>query len=241
MNMRNSLPFFKILTVAFLFGVFNFSGTCLASSDVQTGKSEGNGTAVSVTAAPGADAAAADFFRNVRHESVLSDFEQTRYVAEAGRSLKSSGRMLFTVSDGLCWKMEKPFKRSWLFLGDGVTEYQPDGSSRSVSGDGNGMFNGILLSVLNGGIEGNTADLTANFDVTDGGYDSESHVHAIYLKPLDKQIGSVIYRIKLERKGDVLHSITIMEHGNSYTRMVFVSPVTDAADAGMPQEFCRFR
>ncbi len=46
MNMRNSLPFFKILTVAFLFGVFNFADTCLASSDVQTGKSEGNGTAV---------------------------------------------------------------------------------------------------------------------------------------------------------------------------------------------------
>ena len=184
---------------------------------------------------------AADFFKGLNHDSVISDFEQTRYVAQAERSLKSSGKMLFTAGDGLCWKMLSPFSRSWLFFKDGVTEYLPDGTSKSVSGDADGMFSGVLLSVLNGGINGDTERLTAAFEVTDGGHDGKNDIRSVFLKPRDVNIARIIYRIKLERRNDVLHGITIMEHGNGYTKMTFLNQRSDGDDVPPVREFCAFR
>lgn len=222
--MTASLPSLKVLVPSVLLFLLT-SGTCHALESAESPKND----------------FVAEFFKDLRHDSVLSDFEQTKYVAQAERSLKSSGKMLFTATDGLCWKMLKPFARSWLFFKDGVTEYLPDGTSKSVSSDRNGMFNGVLLSVLNSGINGDTERLTEAFEVTDGGHDGENDVRSVFLKPRDANIAKIIYRIKLERRNDVLQSITLMEQGNGYTRMTFRNQLADGDDVPKVNEFCAFR
>ncbi len=189
---------------------------------------------------PSSAEVAAEFFGSLKHDSVISDFEQTRFMAESERTLKSTGSMLFSSSEGLCWKMLTPFRRAWLFDDNGVTEFQADGSSKSVSGDQNGMFNSILLAVLNSGVNGRSREVTDSFDVVSGGR-GEDGISVIYLQPKDRQIAGVIYRIKLERKHDMLSGITIMEHGNSYTGMVFSGQQSDSPKAAGIKDFCSFR
>ena len=161
------------------------------------------------------------FFGDLITGDLISDFEQQRYLHQSGRLLKSDGFMKYSVSEGLCWSMHRPFKKAWLFNNSETMEFAPGKAPRKISGEKEQSID-LLIELLSNGLSQNGDRLLRSFEVvpefTDGenisnsamkgsrdssSYDiSKSPVwngRGIYLVPQDKKVASLIYRIYLAK------------------------------------------
>ena len=161
------------------------------------------------------------FFGDLVTGNLLSDFEQQRYLSQSGRLLKSEGFMKYSLSEGLCWSMRRPFKKAWLFNNSETVEFAPGKAPRRISGEKEQSID-LLIELLNNGLSQNGERLLRSFEVVPeftggenisnaamkGSRDSSSYDiskspvwngRGIYLVPQDKKVASLIYRIYLAK------------------------------------------
>ena len=157
------------------------------------------------------------FFGDLVTGNLLSDFEQQRYLSQSGRLLKSEGFMKYSLSEGLCWSMRRPFKKAWLFNNSETVEFAPGKAPRRISGEKEQSID-LLIELLNNGLSQNGERLLRSFEVVPEYTDSDNistgvsigdgddisdgpvwNDRGIYLIPQDKRVASLIYRIYLAK------------------------------------------
>ena len=157
------------------------------------------------------------FFGDLVTGNLLSDFEQQRYLSQSGRLLKSEGFMKYSLSEGLCWSMRRPFKKAWLFNNSETVEFAPGKAPRRISGEKEQSID-LLIELLNNGLSQNGERLLRSFEVVPEYTDSDNistgvsigdgddisdgpvwNGRGIYLIPQDKRVASLIYRIYLAK------------------------------------------
>ena len=157
------------------------------------------------------------FFGDLVTGNLLSDFEQQRYLSQSGRLLKSEGFMKYSLSEGLCWSMRRPFKKAWLFNNSETVAFAPGKAPRRISGEKEQSID-LLIELLNNGLSQNGERLLRSFEVVPEYTDSDNistgvsigdgddisdgpvwNGRGIYLIPQDKRVASLIYRIYLAK------------------------------------------
>mgnify|MGYP003556408619 FL=1 len=88
------------------------------------------------------------------HPNMKGDFSQVKTIKKVNRSLKSSGKFIFSL-DGIMWKTEKPFPSSIVVGMTSIVQTMPDGSKNVIDASSNQIFGSIattLSSIFSGNI-----------------------------------------------------------------------------------------
>lgn len=88
-----------------------------------------------------------------RHSVVHADFVQTRQMAALKKPLQLSGQLVVSRAHGVIWRIDKPYRLTYVLLPKGVQEILPDGRRRErtaqdIPGVGSieSLFKGLLLA-----------------------------------------------------------------------------------------------
>ena len=98
------------------------------------------------------------------HPNMKGDFSQVKTIKKVNRSLKSSGKFIFSL-DGIMWKTEKPFPSSIVVGMTSIVQTMPDGSKNVIDASSNQIF-GSIATTLSSIFSGNIVGLQSNFDVS---------------------------------------------------------------------------
>lgn len=193
----------------------------------------------------------------IQADLINSDFQQNRFISLNGKLFKAFGKMAISSSYGLCWRMQKPFVKTWHFSDQGMREAGSDGKFENIV-DATDPMIGMLIKLMNQMVNGDFSALREQFEVvinTDSNesnksneltdsedsknFASSSHQQAeIFLTPKDEMISKVIHHIRLSVKDGFITAVKIVEYSNSYTELLFLNPKRLDKDSVKLEEFC---
>ncbi|MBQ1833901.1 MAG: outer membrane lipoprotein carrier protein LolA [Treponema sp.] len=148
------------------------------------------------------------------HAVTTGSFTQEKKIANARRSLKSSGTFLFS-GKLVIWDTVKPVASSLIVTNDKIIQKSPDGKTSVMSGKDNEAFKGISQSVT-ALFSGDKSALEKNFNIA---FTSTASTWQMVLTPKDKTVASV------------MKTITVSGTGNSRTS-VFTNLIVEQLDGG---------
>ena len=120
------------------------------------------------------------------------DFVQSKTIAKNGRTLKSSGKYIFTL-EGIAWNTEKPFSSSLVLKSDSMIQISAEGKKTVTDASGNETFKSIA-STLTSVFTGKEDDLLKNFECN---FSTDGSLWTVELSPRDKTVASMMKKIVL--------------------------------------------
>ena len=145
-----------------------------------------------------------------------SSFTQTRQLAALKKPLVIQGHMVFAREQGVLWKIEKPYRMTYIMTAKGVREIQADGSHKDraaadIPGIGSveGLFRGILTA---------ERDILAHhFSAKTTG---DINAWTLSLLPKNATLQKVLKEVTLEG-GDQVRAVRIQEINGDDTTITF--------------------
>lgn len=169
-----------------------------------------------------------------RYPVVRADFTQTKQMASLKRPLITSGRLLYSRRQGLLWKIERPYRTSYILGEESIVEIGSDGvrQERGLR-DVPGLAQvGRVFRALLGA---DTKTLLEYFDVVVQGDTSNWE---IALTPRQPQLAQFLTGLQLSG-GRFVDSIRIGEVGGDITQITFRN--SQGAAAPSESELLLFR
>lgn len=130
------------------------------------------------------------------------NFTQEKKIANARRSLKSSGTFLFS-NQLVIWDTVKPVASSLIVTNDQIIQKAPDGSTTVISGKDNETFKGVAQSI-SALFAGDKSALDKNFTVK---FESTATTWKMTLTPKDKTVASAMKTVIVSGTGDSKKSV----------------------------------
>ena len=130
------------------------------------------------------------------------NFTQEKKIANAKRSLKSSGTFLFS-STLVIWDTEKPVASSLIVTNDKIIQKSPNGKTSVLSGSDNEAFKGVSQSVT-ALFSGDKSALERNFTIN---FSSTATTWKMVLTPKDKTVASAMKTITVSGTGNAKSSV----------------------------------
>lgn len=157
---------------------------------------------------------------SIRLRSVQADFIQEKHLKILVRPIVSQGRFVFQAPGSLRWEYREPF-RSILFMLDGRVRKFTERNGQLVEDKGLQLdAMQVVLKEISGWLDGRFTE-NAAFAAT------IKDDRTITLIPKEKSMRTFISSIELvlADQAGVLHSVTIFEGPDSYTRLIFSDAV----------------
>lgn len=136
------------------------------------------------------------------HPVTTGNFTQEKKIANARRSLKSSGTFLFS-KQLVVWDTVKPVASSLIVTNDQIIQKAPDGTTSVISGKDNETFKGIAQSI-SALFSGDKSALDKNFTVK---FESTATTWKMILTPKDKTVASAMKSVIVSGTGDSRSSV----------------------------------
>ncbi|KAB0643709.1 LolA family protein [Burkholderia latens] len=99
--------------------------------------------------------------------AIRADFRQTQTLSAMKQPLVSTGSMLFDRRSGVVWRIETPYKATYVITDGGVREVGTDGRLVAASGGGRGVAQ--VSRMMRDMLGGDLSALYAQFDVDASG------------------------------------------------------------------------
>ncbi len=145
-----------------------------------------------------------------------SSFTQTRQLAALKKPLVIQGHMIFAREQGVLWKIEKPYRMTYVMTAKGVREIQADGSYKdraaaNIPGIGSveGLFRGILTAERD--------ILAQHFNAKTTG---DINAWTLSLLPKNATLQKALKEVTLEG-GDQVKAVRIQEINGDDTKIKF--------------------
>jgi hypothetical protein len=169
-----------------------------------------------------------DLFRDVApYPVVRAEFEQTRRMAVMKRPLVIRGRLTFSRGQGVLWRIEQPYRMSYVLGETRIVEIGEDGARRVREArdvPGLAQVSRFFRAMLGA----DPSVLREHFDVAARG---DASRWTLELSPRQAQIGQFLEGLQLSG-GRFIEEIRIDEAGGDSTRILF----TDSQGADAPTE-----
>ena len=136
------------------------------------------------------------------HKVTTGNFTQEKKIANAKRSLKSSGTFLFS-STLVIWDTEKPVASSLIVTNDKIIQKSTNGKTSVLSGSDNEAFKGVSQSVT-ALFSGDKSALERNFTIN---FSSTATTWKMVLTPKDKTVASAMKTITVSGTGNAKSSV----------------------------------
>ena len=124
------------------------------------------------------------------HPNMKGDFSQVKTIKKVNRSLKSSGKFIFSL-DGIMWQTEKPFPSSIVVGMTSIVQTMPDGSKNIIDASSNQIF-GSIATTLSSIFSGNIVGLQSNFDVN---FSTNGNIWTAELTPKDDAVSMILKKL----------------------------------------------
>ena len=105
--------------------------------------------------------------RLARVDAIRADFRQTQTLSAMKQPLVSTGSMLFDRRSGVIWRIETPYKATYVITDRGVREAGADGRLVASSSGGRGVAQ--VSRMMRDMLGGDLSALYAQFDVDASG------------------------------------------------------------------------
>ena len=152
----------------------------------------------SVAAAVAQNASVESVCRSLTSNPVTTgNFTQEKKIANAKRTLKSSGTFLFS-GKLVIWDTAKPVASSLIVTGDKIIQKSPNGKTTVLSGKDNDAFKGVSQSVT-ALFSGDKSALEKNFTIK---FSSTANSWQMVLTPKDKTVASAMKTITVSGTGN---------------------------------------
>lgn len=201
-----------------------------------------------ILAAPGAHAAAADVMsatttaasddarlvaqitaRLAGKPGVRAQFRQTQTLAALKAPLVSTGSLLFMRERGVIWRIDTPYRTTYVIGDSGVTQIDASGERRERAGPragGMAQMSRMMRAMLGGDLSA----LYSQFDVTASGTPAQWRMR---LTPNQPQLAQALKELRMEG-GAFLQTLSITAANGDSTRIEFADSV--AVDVPSPAE-----
>ena len=151
-----------------------------------------------------------------QYQVVRAEFVQTKQMAALKRPLVTSGRLIFSRSQGVLWQIEKPYRVSYVLGETRIVEIGSDGVRRvRETRDIPGLAQ--VGRVFRAMLGANSAALREYFDASVQGDPSK---WVIELKPRQSQLAQYLNGMNLSG-GRFVEEIRISEAGGDNTQISF--------------------
>lgn len=147
-------------------------------------------------------------------DQIVANFKQEKTITVLKKPLHSTGLMLFSVKNGLCWETATPFYSMLIISNDGIRQKDAEGSSRSIMPDQNRAaikLSEVFLAVF----LGQRDILEENFYLY---FLGDLNSWQIGLKPRDRTVQHFLQSIALKGTTTVT-GLEILEENGDFTAM----------------------
>ncbi|MGR3907276.1 outer membrane lipoprotein carrier protein LolA [Burkholderia sp. SR8] len=190
-----------------------------------------------VSAAPALDAAAGHAsaalvsdiaVRLARVGAIRANFRQTQTLSAMKQPLVSTGSMLFDRRSGVVWRIETPYKATYVITDGGVREVGADGRLVGANGGGRGVAQ--VSRMMRDMLGGDLSALYAQFDVEASGTPERWRM---VLRPNQPQLAQAVRVLEMSG-GAYLGRLDMTFANGNVSALEFVRPTP--VDAPAPAE-----
>ncbi|NHL68789.1 outer membrane lipoprotein carrier protein LolA [Burkholderia ambifaria] len=201
-------------------------GACvmLAGSELAAAPAPATAAARPSNAVLVADVAA----RLARVGAIRSDFRQTQTLSAMKQPLVSTGSMLFDRRSGVVWRIDTPYKATYVITDGGMREVGADGRLVAPGGGGRGVAQ--VSRMMRDMLGGDLSALYAQFDVEASGTPERWRM---VLRPNQPQLAQAIRVLEMSG-GAYLGKLDMTFANGNVTVLEFVRPTP--VDAPAPIE-----
>ncbi|RQS11016.1 outer membrane lipoprotein carrier protein LolA [Burkholderia sp. Bp9002] len=164
--------------------------------------------------------------RLARGGTIRADFTQTQTLAAMTRPLVSTGSLLFDRASGVVWRIDTPYKATYVITDGGVREVGADG--QRARGDARNVAQ--VSRMMRGMLGGDLSGLYAQFDVDASGTPERWR---LTLRPNQPQLAQAIRTLQMTG-GAYLKTLGMTFANGNVTTLEFAG--TARVDAPAPAE-----
>lgn len=164
-------------------------------------------------------------------KTVIADYIQSRFIAMNRKIISANGKMMLTLDDGLCLKMEHPYSNVWRFNNNGekISVELNDKSGNNKQDPFLANFILLMKNIL----AGNVNLIYEQFDVETYSDDKEFD-----LKPKDEKLSRFISNIEIVLLDNKISRVKVIEHSGNFTEFSFRN-VVNFQENLLLSDFCR--
>jgi len=144
------------------------------------------------------------------------NFTQTKSIKKISREIKSSGRFIVSIQDGILWNTLKPFNSSMAISKNGIVQTTASGKKSLLAGGNNGTFEQVS-SIMTSLFNGNEEEMDKNFQIE---FSGNTEGWSLDLTPRDSSVRAFIDKIHMTGKRSI-DSMIISEASGDYTKYEF--------------------
>jgi outer membrane lipoprotein-sorting protein len=165
--------------------------------------------------------------RLARVGTIRADFTQTQTLAAMKQPLVSTGSLLFDRTSGVVWRIDTPYKATYVITDGGVREVGADGKIVRAGGSGRGVAQ--VSRMMRDMLGGDLSALYAQFDVDASGTPDRWRMT---LRPNQPQLAQAI-RVLQMSGGTNLKTLSMTFANGNVTKLEFAgsTPVDALAPA----------
>ncbi|WP_123863436.1 LolA family protein [Burkholderia plantarii] len=154
--------------------------------------------------------------RLARAGTLRARFTQTQTLAAMNKPLVSTGSMLIDRAAGIVWRIETPYRATYVITDGGVREVDANGQPRST-GSGGGRGVAQVARMMRGLLAGDLSALYSQFDVTVAGTPARWRMT---LRPNQPQLQQALGVLQMSG-GDTLRTLAIDYANGNQTMLEF--------------------
>lgn len=166
--------------------------------------------------------------RLARVGAIRADFRQTQTLSAMKQPLVSTGSMLFDRRSGVVWRIETPYKATYVITDSGVREAGADGRLVAHGGGGRGVAQ--VSRMMRDMLGGDLSALYAQFDVDASGTPERWRM---VLRPNQPQLAQAVRVLEMSG-GTYLGRLDMTFANGNVTALEFARPTP--VDAPAPAE-----
>ncbi len=158
-------------------------------------------------------------------KSIMSDFEQTKYLSVLENTISSEGKLTFKAPNLVKWEYTKPYKNIAIFKNDKLL-VNNEGKKNEMDLSSNRLFKSLNLLIVNS-IKGDMFDET-QFDIS---YFRNSDAYLVKFIPKDKRLKKFInaFELNFDTISAEVQKVKLIEPNNDYTLIVFKNKQTNVS------------
>jgi outer membrane lipoprotein-sorting protein len=171
--------------------------------------------------------------RLAQTKGVRAQFTQTQTLSAMKQPLVSTGSLVFFRDRGVIWRVETPYKATWIITDAGVSEVDANGKRiNTKSAQSAGSVRGVaqVSKMMRAMLGGDLSALYSQFDVDAQGTPSK---WTLELKPNQPQLAQSIKGLQMTG-GEFLQTLRITLANGDVTQLAFAK--SEALDELAPDE-----
>lgn len=169
-------------------------------------------------------------------EILLAPYVMERFLAAAGRLIRSSGTAAVTLDRGICWIVTDPVRRQWLVGADGIRDLDASLDSPRPAGGAGDPAVAFMISGLTTLIRGSWDEVRADYRVTSSVNGPDT---GLFLRPRREELARVVDLVVIHLADGEIREFRVVENTGGSTRVRFAPGTRILQEDPDLRSFCR--